>query len=607
MSLVKKFGPVERVHSRFMKMHHIAVVEFKDHESALRFKMAPGKHYMKHPSIGKFWRNMLKVSNGNIDAGHDTVPVQLTQPQVPKISVQEDSRNVSTTVSSISRSSTSQKSKVQESSHGQFEMHVPAVVPSLEETEPTDSTPSTHPCAPKRKPTLRLSSNPKRYSEPVQKDIEIIDLEAVSDDSELTPQHSGQPIIVLGDDEDAYTIELSNSANNLQKENEETVISSTAILPSCGSTSDSKHSVDVSTPVLTPAGLSLIPHSFKIMPPPGSEMLFLITGSLKPIERLDRTLILRGIPYELNVRSKLKPSLLSFGSCFVIGRYLGLRTTAFVRYSTHSEALACFSGAYKQLKLEYLKVFWMEKLPLPESTFGAPLTRGNEDVELEFAPGSFQMRKKVLKSLRQKMCGYRIQRKSYIKEKINRNYKWRTQPGENNAKLIQKNQVLMSNNIKSQKLILNRLESCEDPKTKLRLMGMLKKLEKTHLVTAANLKVLHSSAEPSNKPSSDPQPSCSKCKTQSEDLPPPNPYPKTIKITNFSDRDVLQKHFDTFGTCTVFSYVVEKSAVVLCKFEKRKEAVIAFVKGQEMTWVEWGNKKQKSLELEWDFSIPIEQ
>ena len=96
--------------------------------------------------------------------------------------------------------------------------------------------------------------------------------------------------------------------------------------------------------------------------------------------------------------------------------------------------------------------------------------------------------------------------------------------------------------------------------------------------------------------------------TQSKpnDFVPSNPYPRNIKIVNFSDQDVLQNHFRKFGKCTVVSYVVNNSTVILCKFEKRKEAVVAFVRGREMVWSEWGNKKEMTLELERDFSASVE-
>ena len=870
MNVVKKFGPVEKLHYRFMKMRHIALVEFKDHKSALRFKMAPGNLSTKQPSTRKFWRLILPVPDN--DAGFAAVqahlsqppvkrnnltqPPALTQPQIPSKGLVKRN-NVSRKIPSTC----STKSQMQ-GSRDNFEMHVPAVVPSLEETGSRNSTSSTLSVAPRRKPMLKLSCKPKRLDPVSTNDIEIIDLEAVSQDSVHDEYVIVIKPIVIIDNETVHPMKTFNQASAEKEKGRATSISATpshsmdvktttseqhptrtetgtgviTVTPQlvmnvntgtsqhmdvntvasqhvmdvntgtsqhmnvntgtsqhmdvntgtsqhmdvntgtsqhmdvntgtsqhmdvntvasqhvmdvntgtsqhmdvntgtsqhmdvntgtsqhmdvntgtsqhmdvntgtsqhmdvntgtsqhmdvntvasqhvmdvntgtsqhmdvntgtsqhmdvntgtsqhmdvntvtsqhmdvntgtsqhmavntgtsqhmAVNTGTSQH-MDVTTPFFTPAGLRLIPHSFKILPPPNSGMEYIITGSLRPTVGLHRNLVLRGIPYELNIESNLR-LLTSFGRCKIMPRYLGLRTTAYVMYCNNIDPINCFNGAYKVLNLEYLKVFWMEKLPLPNPKDPTSPTCINEDtdeVELECAPGDLQTRKIQFKALRQKMRAYKTQRKEHAREKIDKNFRWKPS-GIVKAKLIMKNQTLMSNNINSQKIILTRLESCENADTRERLMAMLKKLEKTHLVTTANLKVLSTSSEPGEQsveqpeqqpvptPSQPPQPEQQPVPAPSQQqVPiPSNPYPRIIKIVNFSDQDVLQNHFRKFGKCTVVSYVVDSSNVILCKFEESKEAVLAFEKGRELVWYEWRNKKDMTLELEWDDEQTVE-
>ena len=666
MNVVKKFGPVEKLHYRFMKMRHIALVEFKDHKSALRFKMAPGNLSTKQPSTRKFWRLILPVPDN--DAGFAAVQAHLSQP--PAQAMFSVKRNNLTQPPALKRNNVSRKipstcsTKSQmQGSRDNFEMHVPAVVPSLEETGSRNSTSSTLSVAPKRKPMLKLSSKPKSLDPVSTNDIEIIDLEAVSQDSVHDEYVIVIKPIVIIDDETVHPMKTFDKASVAKEKGRATSISTapshsmdvttttseqhptetgTAVITvtpqlvmnvNTGTsqhmdvnTSTSQH-MDVTTPFFTPAGLRLIPHSFKILPPPNSGMEYIITGSLRPTVGLHRNLVLRGIPYELNIESNLR-LLTSFGRCKIMPRYLGLRTTAYVMYCNNIDPINCFNGAYKVLNLEYLKVFWMEKLPLPNPKDPTSPTCINEDtdeVELECAPGDLQTRKIQFKALRQKMRAYKTQRKEHAREKIDKNFRWKPS-GIVKAKLIMKNQTLMSNNINSQKIILTRLESCENADTRERLMAMLKKLEKTHLVTADNLKVLSTSSEPGEQsveqpeqqpvptPSQPPQPEQQPVPTPSQppqpeqqQVPiPSNPYPRIIKIVNFSDQDVLQNHFRKFGKCTVVSYVVDSSNVILCKFEESKEAVLAFEKGRELVWYEWGNKKDTTLELEWDDEQTVE-
>jgi hypothetical protein len=255
----------------------------------------------------------------------------------------------------------------------------------------------------------------------------------------------------------------------------------------------------------------------------------------------------------------------------------------------------------------------MDTLPLQDQTCAGSLTEASkaaDEVELEIAPGKRKRKRNrfesLYKSQRKRMRAFKTTRKAYITDLLDKNYRWRPHACNSiNANLIKKNQTLLSNNINSQKLILSRLESCVDPRSKERLMALLKKLENTHNVTAGNLKALRSSAEVTNEPSGT-KPTLTSSEQEDENTITTSSHPKTLKIVNFSDQDVLQNHFNKFGKCTVLSYKVDKTNMVLCRFEKRKEAIIAFVRGREMTWVESGNRKEKALELEWDFIEPVE-
>ena len=130
--------------------------------------------------------------------------------------------------------------------------------------------------------------------------------------------------------------------------------------------------LDIIDPVVTPAGIKLISHSFKMVPSISGDtgsFKYILTGSLKPSKDMSGCLIVRGIPYEHNRSAGLKQSLSTYGHCQIKPRYMGFRTTAFVRYLVQSNAAACFHGLYKLLGLDGLKIFWMEKIPVSNSLF----------------------------------------------------------------------------------------------------------------------------------------------------------------------------------------------------------------------------------------------
>lgn len=549
IKLVKKHGAVKKLYPRFMKMRHIALVQFKLHKSALKFMSETSRQYKTQPPMKKFWRKILPVPDE--DAGFAAVQAHLTKPP-PR------------SFDTIRPPQAHVKSQNTANNRENFEMYVPAVVPCLEEAGLSDPTANLCKFSSKRKPSLKLTSQRIANPSNVISNIDFIDLEATSQNSISGSSTQAPHVVVIDDVEPKFSEKIPIGSTSLCYASKETHV----------------NDKDIADPILTPAGIKLISHSFKIVPQSGddsSHFKYIITGSLKPSKILNGYLIIREIPYELNRQARLKPPLSTFGHCQIKPRYLGLRTTAVVRYRVQSNAAACFHGLNKLLGLDDLKIFWMEKIPVLNSLFPYQSIQENgktDDADIDFAPKArgLVLNNQVMKRFRIR----HIERISHKKERLQL---------QRAANQVCKKWIHSKYN--RRRSILSRLRQCNNPKSRIHLEKMLKKLESSpyEIPSKANdnsnfntriVKTIYNS-------------------------PLPNVFPKTIKVKNFFDQEVLINHFKKFGKSSVVSYVVEKSRVVLCKFEVRKEALVAFVKGREMVWIEWGNRKEKTLDLVWEF------
>ena len=609
INLVKKYGAVKKLYPRFMNMRHIALVQFKQHKSALKFIHSDtSRRYKTQPPMKKFWRQILPVPDEDVGLAADQTHLTTPPPGhcKPCKFVRPPPRPVPH--AKLQKSGTANENNKGKTDN--FEIHVPAVIPCLEESGLSDPPGNSPQFSAKRKPSLKLMSRPLGNLSNVKSNTEIIDLEVASKDPTFTSPSQTPPVIVIDDDEPTSSKTIPSSSNSLCHATSNFSMASGSPNMVDVPNESNDQDLDIIDPVVTPAGVKLSSHSFKIVPSCSGDtgsFKYILTGSLKPPKDMNGCLIVRGIPYELNRSAGLKQSLSKFGRCKIKPRYMGLRTTAFVRYLVQSNAAACFHELYKLLGHADMKIFWMEKIPVSNSLFPYQSVQGNgksNDVEIEFVPknrGS-SLDNQILKHFR----------RMHMKRNSQRNHKLRLLRGSSGV--CKKMNGLKNNHRQS---ILSRLKRCNNPRSRRLLERMLKRLGRTTYQKHNTVNEGSSVDIRIVKTIYNPQPNIfpdQKLRAASDNSkfdvkitktiyipPPPNSYPKTIKVGNYFNQDVLINHFKKFGKCSVVSYVVEMSKVVLCKFESRKKALVAFVKGRELVWVEWGNRKEKILELEWEF------
>jgi len=305
-----------------------------------------------------------------------------------------------------------------------------------------------------------------------------------------------------------------------------------------------------------------------------------------PVEPTQTTLLVRDIPYQSNDSALLSHHLGKYGPIKQLQcRVYNDVHTAMVEYHTHDSAAACFNSNIALLGVRYIKFFWKEVVPI------------------SLAPSLFKnMGKVTTSSIHQDMnlvntktsAPPNLSTTTVNNTKVAPAYTptpYTREPpkpaaAQKKLELAKRTQVLLTQNVANQRLILSKLENCKVSTEKRTLLETMKKLQESHESIKSSLALLDLSSIDRKRKAPYPAkqaPPATLGAATNLDL-----RPKDIIVKNCNNAEELHEHFSKFGACTV----IPSGVGVIIGFDKRRDAEMAYVKGRIVD--------DQELDIEWN-------